>query len=360
MQTIIFECKTITPMFMYGADGKTTPELRPASIKGVMRFWWRAICGNSNIQELKDIESKFFGSTKRRSKVNIRISDIQDNIKSYQELINEIKAFNGIKYNFYPIFMQNKGKFYFDTLTFDLIVSSYDNNTLEEAINSLIYLHFFGALGSRNRRGAGSIKLTVKENKDKLFENKLTLLDTSSIQTKEQFRKHIFNLINQIEPTSNTLYTTFFKNIYIFEPKRDWKSALEIVAKPFQKFRTENKSNVLETPNFGFPIRHRKGDTFIGGEIKQTYKNEKKEEKAINLVQRRGSPLFFKVFKANNNCYFPILIWMEGNLLPSYRQVIIKKPKNNKKIENRKPNEQIIQQFIDTFKDYAKVEKNGK
>ena len=45
---MVFECETITPMFMYEADG-ITPELRPASIKGVMRFWWRAINGNLSL-----------------------------------------------------------------------------------------------------------------------------------------------------------------------------------------------------------------------------------------------------------------------------------------------------------------------
>ncbi|MBK8563977.1 MAG: type III-B CRISPR module RAMP protein Cmr1 [Saprospiraceae bacterium] len=38
MKTITFTCKTITPMFLNGADGQT-PELRPSSIKGVLRYW---------------------------------------------------------------------------------------------------------------------------------------------------------------------------------------------------------------------------------------------------------------------------------------------------------------------------------
>ncbi|OPX29474.1 MAG: type III-B CRISPR module RAMP protein Cmr1 [Candidatus Omnitrophica bacterium 4484_171] len=45
MKTITFECETITPMFLAGADGRT-PELRPPSIKGAMRFWWRAMNGH--------------------------------------------------------------------------------------------------------------------------------------------------------------------------------------------------------------------------------------------------------------------------------------------------------------------------
>lgn len=58
-------------MFLAGADGKT-PELRAASIKGAMRFWWRALNGHYLIDSelnkdilyhtgLRDQESFIFG-----------------------------------------------------------------------------------------------------------------------------------------------------------------------------------------------------------------------------------------------------------------------------------------------------------
>ena len=72
MEKIVFECETITPIFMYGADGKT-PELRPASIKGVMRFWWRAINGDSDIGKLKEDESEIFGSIEKKSSFSVKI-----------------------------------------------------------------------------------------------------------------------------------------------------------------------------------------------------------------------------------------------------------------------------------------------
>ncbi|NER00596.1 MAG: type III-B CRISPR module RAMP protein Cmr1, partial [Cyanothece sp. SIO2G6] len=49
METLTFTCKIITPMFLAGADGKT-PELRSASIKGAMRFWWRAVNGHVGLE----------------------------------------------------------------------------------------------------------------------------------------------------------------------------------------------------------------------------------------------------------------------------------------------------------------------
>jgi len=46
----------ITPLFMAGADGKT-PELRPPSFKGMMRFWWRAMRAENDIDALGQAES---------------------------------------------------------------------------------------------------------------------------------------------------------------------------------------------------------------------------------------------------------------------------------------------------------------
>ncbi len=62
MEQITFTCETITPMFLAGADSRT-PELRPPSVKGAMRFWWRALHGHLPLKKLKENESKIFGGT---------------------------------------------------------------------------------------------------------------------------------------------------------------------------------------------------------------------------------------------------------------------------------------------------------
>jgi CRISPR-associated protein Cmr1 len=79
METLTFTCKIITPMFLAGADGKT-PELRAASVKGALRFWWRACNGHIGLESevergkhgakdklitpgLRDQESFIFGGT---------------------------------------------------------------------------------------------------------------------------------------------------------------------------------------------------------------------------------------------------------------------------------------------------------
>ncbi|WP_124398070.1 type III-B CRISPR module RAMP protein Cmr1 [Thermaurantimonas aggregans] len=60
MKTITFTCETITPMFLSGADQRV-PELRPPSIKGALRFWWRAMNGHLSLEELKQKKARFLG-----------------------------------------------------------------------------------------------------------------------------------------------------------------------------------------------------------------------------------------------------------------------------------------------------------
>lgn len=43
MQIIEASFEIVTPMFIGGADPSDSPELRPPSIKGALRFWWRAL-----------------------------------------------------------------------------------------------------------------------------------------------------------------------------------------------------------------------------------------------------------------------------------------------------------------------------
>lgn len=81
MNSITFTCEVVTPMFLAGADGKK-PELRAPSIKGVLRFWWRAMHGHLPIDDigevqkgLRSLETEIFGGggdKARRSSFGIR------------------------------------------------------------------------------------------------------------------------------------------------------------------------------------------------------------------------------------------------------------------------------------------------
>ena len=61
--------KVITPIFSYGADnGKNAePEIRPASIKGMMRYMFRIAQPTLESKELLELENKMFGDSENKA-----------------------------------------------------------------------------------------------------------------------------------------------------------------------------------------------------------------------------------------------------------------------------------------------------
>ena len=141
--SVIFECEIITPMFLAGADGKT-PELRAPSIKGMMRYWWRAIRAENNIEDLHTQEARMFGSSDEKigkSKFSVRMTS--------KELVTN---------DFSPVPHSTK-KFKFKGLDinqqFSIVLSGKNDIVIYKEILEVALL--LGGLGKRSRRGFGSI-----------------------------------------------------------------------------------------------------------------------------------------------------------------------------------------------------------
>ena len=181
MKTITFHCEVITPMFLAGADGKT-PELRPPSIKGAMRFWWRAMnAGNfDSIAELKEAESAIFGGggdNAGRSKVILSLKErelIYENTITAFPTPHKEKAFSkkAIKAGF----------------SFIIEIGVVENQyfTISESENLFILFSILGGLGNRSRRGFGSFKIT-----------KINDIDFQSPQNNEDIKKLINSMVSE-------------------------------------------------------------------------------------------------------------------------------------------------------------------
>ncbi len=152
MQTITFECEIITPMFLSGADGQT-PELRAPSIKGALRFWWRALNGHLPLAELKKKEGEIFGGTgdnSSRSKIIVRVSQPKSLQTERAELVP------------HKPFMQQQA---FQTgQSFEVHLSKMasgerDQFSMEQLKALFEVTCILGGLGKRVRRGMGSINI---------------------------------------------------------------------------------------------------------------------------------------------------------------------------------------------------------
>lgn len=149
MKSITFECETVTPMFLAGYDS-VTPELRPPSIKGMMRFWWRALNGHLGIDKLMKLEGEIFGAADKnigKSKFNIQVSN--------NRLAND-------EYYVLPHKKTFRSKGFSPGQQFSIGLSCYDN--IGEYSDILKISLLLGGLGKRSRRGFGSIRILKVDN----------------------------------------------------------------------------------------------------------------------------------------------------------------------------------------------------
>ncbi len=158
METITFHCKVITPMFLAGADGQT-PELRAPSIKGAMRFWWRACNGHLGLKELRNKEEAIFGGTNTggRSKIIIRVSQLS-NLDINSSLLVPHKSF--MKQD-----AIQEGQEFDVSLGLNASIDGFSKQHLAALFKITCFL---GGFGKRIRRGMGSVMITGSSAKDQV------------------------------------------------------------------------------------------------------------------------------------------------------------------------------------------------
>lgn len=256
MKTVTFECELITPMFLSGANGQT-PELRPPSIKGLMRFWWRTVNGHFALDKLKKKESEIFGASDEkigRSKFNIRTSSTELKIKKYLPLPISHKniKFNGISPNqkiFITLSSQedNIGK-YADILKISLIL---------------------GGLGKRARRGFGSVK--ILNINDQPYNVGYELINILKLINDIDMNQYKIGNENKIELKDNlTAQYSFLKEIQLGKEYDSWEDLLN-------KISEASHNNNIDSLGFA------------------------KDNK------RLASPIYLSVLKTSNNKYLPII-----------------------------------------------------
>ncbi len=252
MQSITFECEVITPMFLAGADG-VTPELRPPSIKGALRFWWRAMHGHLSLEELKKQEEEIFGGaageTGKKSSIRIRVESGNLEIK---RLTRENYLNYGMKdrgyfeegSNFKTIFQIRHEKV------------DFEKKILEDIKDSFSLLCYFGGIGSKSRNGYGAFH------------------SNNLVPFEEICKKSFLN--NQLSK-----YTSLSKETLIYLTNVKSTDSQVILSELEVLYKTESRSKILSKfrhfigapfKNIKFPARH--GKLFLMSVMKESKSDE--------------------------------------------------------------------------------------
>lgn len=166
-----FEMEVVTPMFLGGSDTRTA-ELRTASLKGALRFWWRAIGKIANINDLKKEEGYLFGDTSAKSPFAVFIDNFNDSQPLLQDLPKgktfNVKSRRGafkpgiIEYLAFGLRDPKKGylkQHYPAGTKFKVHFLFPSENVESEILSAFKALVHFGGLGARARNGFGSLKI---------------------------------------------------------------------------------------------------------------------------------------------------------------------------------------------------------
>ena len=295
LKKISFEIETITPMFLSGAD-QSKAELRAASIKGLLRFWWRALQAEPDLNKLRVGENAIFGSSDEKTgggssfsmcilyekplkaskekfpKQNIMVTSKG---KSFSVNILEYLAYGTLEYKKVEgnVFIRE----YLPAGTkFRLSLSSQKSN-IDELLKTFSIFCRFGGIGSRSRNGFGSFHVTNNAETFSSVNNGgyLHLMDTC---------------IKEVLPQS---YPSFSVGAKLFRTRTSyetWDKALAEIGKVYRGIR----SGEVKTNNKIFETKHSyEKRQYIGSPIIA-------DKKDRSFLDRHAKPYFIKVAKEDN------------------------------------------------------------
>ncbi|MEW5980209.1 MAG: type III-B CRISPR module RAMP protein Cmr1 [Acidobacteriota bacterium] len=187
MPTIEATYRVTTPMFLGGAEPQQA-ELRLPSLKGALRFWWRASVWPSiaarggSVKDLHRLEAELFGSSDERvgqSKVSLRLR-MDSDMPAAHRVGTQLKDGNsvvgqGVRYLGYGVmeaFASTKKNTPAGQLTRECLSQPFsfrvglvvrgalDETQREQILLALKFLGLLGSLGSKARKGYGSLTLS--------------------------------------------------------------------------------------------------------------------------------------------------------------------------------------------------------
>lgn len=304
MKSKIFQCETITPMFLAGADA-TNPELRAPSIKGVLRFWWRAMNGHLSLKELHEKEKKIFGgggdSECGRSLFSIKVDYRPQDFKKSKDPFPKHpmppdrrgRSPNILEYLAYGTLAWNKEKkqnifirpYVPSGFRFNLSLmfqTGIEECIEKEIIESFKIFRLFGGLGVRSRNGFGSIYADIKESPFDVFK-----------RLKECNNQNVKG------------FPSFSKNVRLWKTKetyKTWDEALAVIGIAYHQSRIglEEKHTYKKRQYIGSPIIGANGN--------------------ISILPRHAKPYFLKVSKEGSG-YVSYILYLPSRYVEGIQHI---------------------------------------
>lgn len=289
--------RIVTPMFLSGADpNKLADTVRPPSVKGALRFWWRFLYWGTfranrdeetAIQSMRDREDELFGSSKTgQGKFSLTVS-----AKLGRGVVNDWPANNtGSGYLGLGLFPagDHPGRTAFpeQTSSFDVKLLFHPRANQEDICQlkrALLALGLFGGLGARGqRRGFGSVAIQQLGQMSLMFQNG------------ESYLERARSFLTKVTPTADcppfsaVSQATEIAAIATGDDAREVHNELGAAYKNFREQLAVTKDRIP----FGLPLA------------------------TVDQERRRASPLLFHVHPTGNPKFTGIALFIPAMFHP--------------------------------------------
>lgn len=314
MAELKFQIRATTHCYVGGADPGRPEWLRIPTLRGLLRFWYRAKLGIVDTKHLFDLESRVFGSTRHGQGVRILPRGNAD--------VRWRSPGGGVwrKYLGYGAVDDRERKGQSPTAEYDFVALG-RKEQLEEFRSALQLLHLFGGVGARSRRGWGSIEVTTYP--EPLFVSPNTSArqwlatslgqvfpdpsDTPNRRTDlpfyPAFSRHTRIRLMAGTPTADAVHRAFYKTYHGVAKDRSLRDTETV---------TGETPPVLAAPRvaFGLPWQGKNSRDRM-----TQYSADYEENGRTTKIQRRASPLFFKVLRAPNHQFYGVLLHLKSRFL---------------------------------------------
>ncbi len=309
MQEVTFTLRTLTPLFMAGAN-QAAAELRAPSFRGLMRYWLRALVGglegtdSRGLEHVIDAETAIFGATDKGSAVSIRVSRASVEPEEFTEQISVRVGgrWRATGKGYFLWSMAKSGReergnlkparwFFPPGTHFQVTLYARSGNEmqLKKAVAAFWLLSHLGSVGSRSRRCAGSLAVQIDGD------------NTTGFPFYTPENAHALKLqIEQGIKDARELYSTHKRSfreaqfdalaqgacrIWILQDEQPWQNteiAMQKLGEKLQDYRSH--ISIGRRKIFGLPLM------------------------PIIKDKRRASPLLLRVAELQNNRYVGIAV----------------------------------------------------
>jgi CRISPR-associated protein Cmr1 len=349
-QALTFDVEVVTPMFLAGARNRASNDkeqsgkpddiakeyLRPSSLKSMLRWWWRAVAPYADPTVLVEREGILFGDTRHGQGIHVSTQ----RHANWRSGIGSMPPSQSLGY------LLGQGLFHFKSGVVRPAVypASTASFTIRGSIDAdlqraLDFMGLLGGLGSRSRRGWGSIAYGTAPHDPQVLQQRLKGL-LASTPSAQRAWSHL---------TPNTRF------VVLDQPFESWDSALDALGKPMMAMRQQlggqkapyGPDHDLVADLLHQQVMPRQAPRRAAFGLPHPYYFKSSNKSLVfqwNGSDRRASPLLLHVAKLATGRFAAVALVMSGPFLPAGSAITTDK---NPRVALPPPSLNLLGEYLD-------------